>query len=325
MQFDRRTILKLPLLAAAAPEALEQGLAQALGPAADVPGLLRFAALGDSGSGKPAQLRVAEQMNALHRRRKQDPWSFALMMGDNIYENGEPKYFDDKFIDVYRQLMDDGVNFRATLGNHDIRHNDGRDQVLEPAFGYEGRQDEYAFSAGPTLENGKQLARFLCLNSTRWVRAIEAGDTGEVAKLRDRLREQLRESDKYQWNIAYFHHPLYSHVKTFAGIIPRGHGPNERLREILEPEIDETVDVVLAGHEHFYQKIRPQRGVHHIISGAAGKTRQGVDKKHPNVEFASQDYHFMDLSLSAQTLYYQAVNDSGLKIHSGTIAKRNPT
>ena len=105
MDLDRRTILKLPLLAAGAPAVVEQGLAtaaQRLRPRVDFPALLRFGVIGDSGSGKPAQHRVAAQMKRLHRVRSEDPWRFILTMGDNIYENGKPKYFESKFIDVYR-------------------------------------------------------------------------------------------------------------------------------------------------------------------------------------------------------------------------------
>ena len=104
--------------------------------------------------------------------------------------------------------------------------------------------------------------------------------------------------------------------------LPRGHGSNPHLQRVLEPEIIEHVDVVLAGHEHFYQKIRPIRGVHHITSGGAGKQRKGVRRDHPNVEGASPDYHFMDLGLTKDTLYFQAINDSGLLVHSGEIRNR---
>ena len=82
------------------------------------------------------------------------------------------------------------------------------------------------------------------------------------------------------------------------------------------------MDVVFAGHEHFYQKIRPIKGVHHITSGAAGKRRKGVRSDHPDVEGASPDYHFMDLGLTEDTLYFQAINDSGLLVHSGEIRNR---
>ena len=324
MDLDRRTILKLPLLAAGAPAVVEQGLATAarqLRPRVDFPALLRFGVIGDSGSGKPAQHRVAGQMKRLHRVRSEDPWRFILTMGDNIYENGNSNYFERKFIDVYRELLDDGVQFHSTLGNHDIRYKGGAEQLQEEAFGYIGGQDEYEFSAGPTLEDGKELVRFICLNSTRWVEAIEKGENKAVERLLSSLRERLRTSDGYRWNIIYFHHAIHSYIED-SWFLPRGHGSNPYLQRVLEPEIIEHADVVLAGHEHFYQKIRPIKGVHHITSGAAGKRRRGVRSDHPDVEGASPDYHFMDLGLTEDTLYFQAINDSGLLVHSGEIRNR---
>jgi len=324
MIVQRRTILKLPLLAAGLPTVLERSLATAGGqltPKPDLPALLRFGVIGDSGSGKPAQLRVADRMKDLHRSRSGDPWRFVLAMGDNIYEKGESKYFGSRFIDVYRELLEGGVPFRSTLGNHDIRYRDGREQLQEEAFGYLGGQDEYEFGAGPKLADGTQLARFLCLNSNRWVDAIEGRETKIVAGLVDRLRERMKESDRYRWNIIYFHHPIYSYVKK-GFIFPKGHGSNPHLQRVLEPEIVEHVDLVLAGHEHFYQKVRPEKGVHHIISGAAGKQRKGVRMDHPNVESASLDFHFMDLGLNEDALHFQAINDSGQLIHSGEIPNR---
>ena len=324
MNIRRRTVLKLPLLAAGLPAVLKNGLAAAgeqLKPKIDAPALLRFGVIGDSGSGKAAQLRVAEQMKSLHRIRRDDPWRFVLAMGDNVYENGESKYFESRFIDVYRELLEGGVPFRSTLGNHDIRYRDGKEQVKEEAFGYIGGKDEYEFAAGPKLQDGTQLARFICLNSTRWVDAIEKRENKAVAGMVDRLREVLKESGRYRWNIIYFHHPLYSYIKK-GFLFPKGHGSNLYLQSVIEPEIVDHVDLVLGGHEHFYQKIRPVKGVHHLISGGAGKQRKGVRMEHPNVESASLDYHFMDLGLTEETLRYQAINDAGQLIHSGEIPSR---
>ena len=251
---DRRALLKLPLAAAGAPSIVEPGIAaQPLRPGVDVPALLRFGVIGDSGSGEPGQHRVAAQMNRLHRSRSQTPWDFVLTMGDNIYEDGEPRYFESRFIDVYRELLDDGVPFHSTLGNHDVRHNGGAEQVREEAFGYIGAEDEYEFSAGPKLEDGKQLVRFICLNSTRWVEAIRKRRDKAVQHLLASLRERLLTSDRYRWNIVYLHHAIHSYIEFhWFGLLPQGHGPNPHLQRVLEPEIIEHVDVVLAGHEHFY-------------------------------------------------------------------------
>jgi hypothetical protein len=281
-------------------------------------GLLRLGVIGDSGSGAPAQLRVASQLAAWNRL---NPLKFVLMLGDNVYEKGEAKYFDSKFIDVYRSLFDAGVGFHATLGNHDLRYQDGREQLQHEAFGYIDGQDEYELPAGPLLDNGKQLARFICLNSNRWVAAVQDNDARALESLRTALRERLARADQYHWNVVYFHHAMHSFIKGGLFKALHGHGSTKELQIALQPELRGLADLVLNGHDHFYQKIKPVEGVHYIVSGAAGKLRKGVSRTHDQVEHGAGDYHFVDLNISAEWLRYQAIDDNGGLIHSGEIRK----
>ena len=72
----------------------------------------------------------------------------------------------------------------------------------------------------------------------------------------------------HKWKIAYMHHPMYS-----SGM---RHGPKPPLRAALEPLFARTgVDVVFAGHEHFYERMRPQGGIVYIIQGGSAKLRKG--------------------------------------------------
>jgi hypothetical protein len=275
--------------------------------------------MGDGGSGADAQMRIAAQMNAW---RRTSPWEFALSMGDNVYENGETTYFDSRFLGVYDDLLANRVPIRATLGNHDVRNSDGREMIAAEGFGFLDRSDEYEFEAGPALADGARLARFICLNSNRWIDAVAANDTATLGRLKGSLRERLRRSDKYRWNIAFFHHPIHSHVKKFFFGVEKGHGSSAELQQALEPELRETIDVVLTGHDHFFQHVKPQFGVHHILTGAAGKMRKGSDRGHPDVAFGADAYHFVDMSLTENELYYQAIDDSGNLVHAATLGRR---
>ena len=258
----------------------------------------------------------------MHEWHQKARWNHVLMLGDNIYENGETEHFDSKFVDVYRPMLDQNLPFHATLGNHDVRNRDGREMVSEKAFGFVDGQDEYELTAGPRTADGKQLARFLCLNSNRWLDAIDSGSKAAVDRRLDALRERLRESDRYRWNFVYLHHPFHSYVKKLFFGLGKGHGSSEALQMVLEDELRETVDVVFAGHDHFYQELKPVKGVRHIVSGGAGKVRKGGDAKNPAVEFGSDEYHFMDLSLSEDRLAFQVINDDGERIRGGEIPKR---
>lgn len=312
----------MPLLAGAAAGVFEQSLEAAgrkLEPRQNIEALLRFGVMGDGGSGAEAQMRVAAQMRGW---RRENPWEVALSLGDNVYENGETEFFDSKFLDVYADLLEDGVPIRSTLGNHDVRNRDGREMVAVEGFGFVGKQDEYEFEAGPMLADGSRLARFLCLNSNRWIDAVETNDTVALDRLRGSLRERLSRSNRYRWNLAFFHHPVHSHVKKFFFGLDKGHGSSVELQHVLEPELRETVDVVFTGHDHFFQQVKPVYGVHHIVSGGAGKLRTGSDGGHDGVAYAADEYHFLDMALTENELRYQAIDDSGKLVHAATMPRR---
>jgi hypothetical protein len=221
--------------------------------------------------------------------------------------------------------MKAGVRFHAVLGNHDRRHpasRNGMAQVEDDAFGFIGRQDEYVLEAGPEVE-GKTLARFIALNSDAWL--AELGDQERIETRLRRLRGWLAESKRFHWNFAFFHHPLYSFgaPKSPWGVLigRHSHGPEEELRRILEPEFKGRINAVFSGHEHFYQKIRPQHGIHYFISGGGSKIRRGVSMSHPQVEFGAAVLHFLDMELSVEELRYAAISDQDVEIHAGRIRK----
>src|ERR1044072_6494286 len=79
-------------------------------------------------------------------------------------------------------------------------------------------------------------------------------------------------ADPFEGKVAYFHHPPYSSGAA--------HGSDTKLRVIIEPIfLMHGVDVVFAGHEHFYERIKPQKGIYYFLSGSGGKLRKGDVKK----------------------------------------------
>ncbi len=281
---------------------------------------LRFGVIGDSGTGDRHQLAVASRMAEYGKQ-----WEFVLMLGDNIYPDGNPADFDAKFKVPYKALHDAGVRFRATLGNHDQIHREagfGCKQAQETTFGFENQQDEYRFQAGGKAA-GKPLARFIALNAERWRRPGEATHCGLSTQDRSKqLKQWLENSAEYHWNFVFVHNPLYSYV--YHWLIPpffNGHGSDKRLRALLEPQFKDRVDVVFSGHDHFYQKIKPQGGIHYFVSGGAAKLRRGGNHGHKNVEKGARIRHFLDIELSASELRYRAIDVNGTVFDRGTIAK----
>ena len=79
--------------------------------------IVRFIAIGDSGTGKDGQYKVADALKAVCDQRGCD---FAIGLGDNIYESGvdgvNDSQFDTEFEDPYKDIH---FPFYMALGNHD--------------------------------------------------------------------------------------------------------------------------------------------------------------------------------------------------------------
>ena len=73
------------------------------------PGSVRFAAIGDMGTGKPPQYEVAAQMDVF---RRVFPFEFVIMLGDNLYGGNRPRDYLNKFELPYKTLLDAGRQAR---------------------------------------------------------------------------------------------------------------------------------------------------------------------------------------------------------------------
>ena len=253
-------------------------------------GSVRFAAIGDMGTGKPPQYEVAAQMNAF---RRVFPFEFVIMLGDNLYGGNRPRDYLYKFEVPYKPLLDAGVQFYAALGNHDSP----TQRVYKP-FNMNGQQ-YYTFTKGNV--------QFFALDSTYM-------SPQQLAW----LEAALTDSDK-DWKIAYFHHPLYSSSAQ--------HGSAVELRRVLEPLLIKFgVQVVFAGHEHVYERVKPQKGVSYFVHGAAGQLRKGNLRKSALTAVGYDlDLSFMLVEVAGDTLAYQAISRLGKTVDSGVIQRGTPT
>ena len=248
---------------------------------------VRFVVIGDTGTGSEQQHELAQVMTSY---RQAFPFEFVLMMGDNMYGSEKTVDYKAKFEDVYRPLLNQKVKFYATLGNHD----DSNQRFYE-FFNMEG-QEYYHFKKGNVS--------FYSLNSNYM-------DKRQL----DWLNEKLA-NDTSEWKVAYFHHPPYSSGAA--------HGSDTKLREIIEPIfLQNHVNVVFAGHEHFYERIKPQKGVYYFISGSGGKLRKGdVKKTSPLMDKAyDSDMSFMLIEVAGDQMYFQVISRTGETVDSGVIAR----
>ena len=83
------------------------------------------------------------------------------------------------------------------------------------------------------------------------------------------------------------------------------------------------MDVVFAGHEHFYERIKPQKGIYYFISGGAAKLREGDVGPRSELTAKGFDtgYHFMLMELDKNALHFQAISDQGKTVDSGTLTR----
>jgi calcineurin-like phosphoesterase family protein len=248
-------------------------------------GSTRFMAVGDTGTGGKEQYELA---GVMARYWQSFPFEFALMMGDNLYGTDKAEDYKRKFEDAYKPLLDNKVKFYASLGNHDESN-----QRFYDHFNMNG-EEYYNFKKGNVS--------FYALNSNYM-------DKKQLAWLDEKLK-----GDTSDWKVAFFHHPPYSSGGK--------HGSSSGLREVVEPLfLKYGVNVVMAGHEHFYERIKPQKGIYYFISGAGGKLREGdvKDNSPLTAKAFDKDLSFMLFEVVKDEMYFQVISRAGETVDSGVI------
>jgi hypothetical protein len=248
------------------------------------PNSVRFAVIGDNGTGEKEQYEVGQQMVKF---REQFPFGFVVMLGDNMYGGESPADFKKKFEDPYKPLLDAGVKFYASLGNHD-----NSNQRYYKPFNMEGKR-YYSMKKGN--------AEFFALDSNYM-------DPEQIAWLDKQL-----DGSNAPWKICFFHHPLYSDGKF--------HGPDKDLRARIEPIFEKRgVRMVLSGHEHVYERIKPQNGIYYFVLGNSGELRpHNLRPSGIMAKGFDTDRSFMLVEIAGDDFCFQAISRTGQTIDSGVL------
>jgi 3',5'-cyclic AMP phosphodiesterase CpdA len=202
-----------------------------------------------------------------------------------------------KFEGPYGELLRRGVSFRAVLGNHDVRK--GREtQINYPKFNMGGRL-YYSFT------KGDGLVEFFAL------------DSNYFDNLQRRWLEVALMASRAKWKVAYFHHPIYSSADR--------HGSDVDLRSELEPLLVRYgVDAAFSGHDHIYERTRPQKGIQYFVSGAGSKPRRGdLDRRTPFFAAGNDETSsFMSIEVTPERFSFKTIDAGGRVIDSGELAPR---
>lgn len=270
---------------------------------------LRFVAVGDVGTGKRSQFKVAQSMMGY---RQQHPFSLVLLMGDNIYPSGDIHQIKSVFEKPYNALLQNGVTFRAVLGNHDIQSNQGEDQIRYSGYNMLGRY--YTF--------GDELAQFFALDTNpghHWPAQLE-------------WLEQTLSRSQAAWKIVLGHHNIYSSgwhgtlqhfIEAWGPLL--GHVPSHSMLLKQLPQMFAKYDVQLYvnGHDHHYERTHPINGTTYLTCGIGGAKLRPC---HPSAwtACATSQFGFAAIDVFQDKLSIQGIGlngncfDQGIVLREGT-------
>ena len=209
-------------------------LAGAAGTAPRAPTLL---AVGDIAS---CSSRGDEQTAALAKRLS----GTIAVLGDIAYESGSSTDFAHCFDPAWGSLV---PRIRAALGNHEYGTGTAAAAINKLGLPQNGW---YSYSVGAW--------HVIVLNSN----CDEVGGCGRGSLQWRWLRADLA-ADKSRCTLAYWHHPRFS-----SGI----HGSDVAYAPFWDLLARARADVVLAGHDHDYERFRPMKGIRSFVVGTGGKS-----------------------------------------------------
>ncbi len=173
------------------------------------------------------------------------------ILGDAVYERGTEGEFRDCY--SWRAFRN---RTRAALGNHEYNT-----PSAAPAKAYFSLPDRgyYLYTLGTWL--------VVVLNSN-----CEPAGGCELGSPQQRWLEQVLAARPRRCTLAYFHHPRFS-----SGL----HGSDPSMAALWETLARGRADVVLAGHDHHYERFAPISGIRSFVVGTGGRGRYPVVRRLP--------------------------------------------
>lgn len=235
---------------------------------------------------------ASEAGRAVADRIASAPFARLLYLGD-VYEDGSPAEFAGNYMPTYGRFA---ARTAPTPGNHEWPdHATGYDPFWRRALGRRRAASWYAFRAGAW--------QILSLNS-------EADHSVRSPQGRW-LRSQLRAPGTCR--IAFWHRPRYSAGK---------HGDQDDIAPLWSM-LRGRATIVLSGHDHDMQRMRPRDGITQFVSGAGGRGHYRVDEDDDRLAFSDDTtYGALRLALRPGSAAYAFVADDGRVLDSGTLGCR---
>jgi 3',5'-cyclic AMP phosphodiesterase CpdA len=246
---------------------------------------VRIAVAGDTGTADSNERATAQRMVA---EEGSLPYDALLLLGDLIYEVGDVDLVDEAILEPFAPLTEEGTELLPALGNHDYG-SDEQDEIMTAL----GRgQTWYLDRVGPV--------RVVVLDSN-------IVDDIEQTEWLERILAKPQPADT--WTLVALHHPPYS-----AG----EHGSSQSVRDAWVPLFEQyDVPLVLAGHDHDYQRSVAVNDVTYVVSGAGAKVRPTGQEDFTAV--SSSTLHFLDLLVYRDRIVGRAIDHSGELVDEFTL------
>ncbi len=253
-------------------------------PLATDPDPVRFLAFGDSGGDNSDQMALLEQMY-------QVPYDLIIHTGDLAYDDGKLSQYESTVFAIYGELFA-RIPFFPAAGNHD--YNTASGAAFRSVFALPGDSGEkwYSYDWGSV--------HFVALDT-------ESSYAEQAAWLDLDLAATTQ-----PWKIVYLHRPPYS-----SG----DHGSDTSLRAKLAPVLEtHHVQLVLAGHDHDYERMTPQNGVAYVVTGGGGRGTRAVGES-SFTAFSAEVIHYVYVEVAADQLVLHAIDGTGVEFDSLVVAR----
>jgi predicted phosphodiesterase len=247
---------------------------------------VRMVVIGDSGDGGSDQKAVSKQLDTV-------PFDLMLHTGDVAYENGTLDDFESKFFTVYRSYLRRAPVFPAS-GNHDYQTANAepyRQVFVLPENGApEGRERWYSYDWGDIH--------------------LVALDTEKISPVQAAWLDADLGSNHLPWVIVYGHKPPYSSGQ---------HGGDVLFQELFVPVLEKHhVPLVLAGHDHDYERFLPQNGTTYVVTGGGGRGVRAMGRS-PMTAYAEPVLHLLLITVENDTLSLHAIDGAGREFDGAVI------
>jgi acid phosphatase type 7 len=257
---------------------------------------VRFLVYGDDRSNDAVHAAVVQSMMAL-------PSDFLVNTGDLVADGGSAADWAT-FFRIEQPFLRDRALFLC-IGNHEL-YDDQAGSNFARYFGY-------ADASGTPQPYGTERwgsVRFFFLNGMHdWQGGAE----------REWLEHALAQADGEPglvWRVAVVHQSPWSSGP---------HGPNLKLIDAHVPEVlaDHHVDLLLAGHDHIYERGDAGR-IKYLVSGGGGAPLYPIEHPAATMRKAESAYHFVEVTLTGDALRLVAHRLDGTTLESCGFTRGNP-